>query len=325
MTAPHRPPVPGMDTVDEAELADLLDLLQADDWPEDLFEGREFYDRWGTPVSEDIKVSEARVGGVPGFLLTPPEADGDHVGLWLHGGGYVFGSQRSHGSMVGEAARAAGIPFLHPQYRRAPEHAYPAALEDALSVYAGLLAEGRAPESVVVAGDSAGGGLVLALLLAARDRGLPMPGAAACVSPWTDLAGTGETFASKEAIDPLITRSVVADVQKAYLAGTAPETPYASPHYGDPYGFPPVLIQVGEREMLHSDAERFAAKLAAAGVPVRLEVWPGMVHVWHLHHTRLAKAREALARLGAFLRAPASAVPSPSPAPRGDACTPATR
>lgn len=309
MALPHRPPVPGMDATDEAELADLLDLLRPDDWPEDLFEGREFYDGWGTPVAADIEVSEGQVGGVPAWSLTPPDADGTRIGLWLHGGGYVFGSQRSHGGMVGEAARAAGIPFLHPQYRRAPEHKYPAPLEDALSVYSALLAEGRAPETIVVAGDSAGGGLVLAMLLAARDQGLPMPGAAACLSPWTDLAGTGETFTSKESIDPLITRSVVDDVQKAYLAGTDPKTPYASPHYGDPHGFPPVLIQVGEREMLHSDAERFAAKLADTGVPVHLEVWPGMVHVWHLHHTRLAKAREALARLGAFLRTPVSAVP----------------
>ncbi|MFJ9899896.1 alpha/beta hydrolase [Streptomyces sp. NPDC091280] len=324
MSLPHRPPVPGMDAVDEAELADLLDLLGADDWPEDLFEGREFYDHWGTPTAADIEVSERPAGGVPGYLLTPPGADTTRIGLWLHGGGYVFGSQRSHGGMVAEAARAAGIPFLHPQYRRAPEHRYPAALEDALSVYVALLDEGRPPESIVVAGDSAGGGLALALLLAARDGRLPMPGAVVCVSPWTDLAGTGETFTTKEDIDPLITRSVVDDVKEAYLAGTAPETPYASPHYGDPHGLPPALIQVGEREMLHSDAERLAAKLAAAGVPVRLEVWPGMVHVWHLHHTRLAKAREALTRIGDFVRDPGSAVPSPVPATRGDACTPVT-
>lgn len=327
MSLLHRPAVPGMDAADEAELADLLGLLRADEWPEDLFEGRRFYDQWGTPVAVDIEVSERQVGGVPAYLLTPPGADRTRIGLWLHGGGYVFGSQLSHGSMVGEAARSAGIPFLHPQYRRAPEHKYPAALEDAVSVYAALLEDGWAPEAIVVAGDSAGGGLVLATLLAARDRGLPMPQAAACLSPWTDLAGTGATFTAKESIDPLITRSVVDDVAEAYLAGTAPETPYASPHYGEVHGFPPVLIQVGEREMLHSDAERFAAKLAAVGVPVQLEVWPGMVHVWHLHHSRLAKAREALARLGAFLRAhgAAPAAPSPGLAIRGDACTPATQ
>lgn len=307
VTRPHRPDVPGMTAGDHAQLAELLELLRADEWPEDLFEGRLFYDEWGTPVAADIAVSERVVGGVPAHLLTPPEADPGRIGLWLHGGGYVFGSQRSHGGMVGEAARGAGIPFLHPQYRRAPEHKYPAAVEDAVSAYAALLAEGRTPDTIVMAGDSAGGGLMFATLLAARDRGLPMPSAAACVSPWLDLAGTGETFTTKEDIDPLITRSVVDDVAEAYLGDVAPETPYVSPLYGDVRGLPPVLIQVGEREMLHSDAERFAAKLAGAGIPVTIEVWPGMVHVWHLHHARLDKGREALARLGAFLRAPVTA------------------
>jgi acetyl esterase/lipase len=267
-------------------------------------EGRAFYDTWGTPVAPDLGVSECEVGDVPAYLHTPPEADHARIGLWLHGGGYVFGSQRSHGGMVGEAARGAGCPILHLQYRRAPEYRYPAAVEDTVSAYAALLDEGFAPEAIVMAGDSAGGGLMFAALLAARGRGLPMPRAVACISPWVDLAGTGETFRTKESIDPLITRSVVNDVAEAYLARIPPETPYASPLYGEVHGFPPTLIQVGDREMFHSDAERFAAKLAAAGSPVTLEVWPGMVHVWHLHHTRLAKAREALARLGAFLRAP---------------------
>lgn len=304
MSSPHRPDVPDLDAADHAELAALLNLLGADEWPADLFEGRDFYDTWGTPVAPDLDVSERVLGGVPSYVVGSRDADRTRIGVWLHGGGYVFGSQRSHGGMVGEAARSAGFPFVHPQYRRAPEHKFPAALEDAVAVYTALLNEGHAPESIVFAGDSAGGGLVFATLLAIRDADLPMPGAAACVSPWTDLAGTGETFTTKEDIDPLITRSVVADVATAYLDGTPPQTPYASPHYGDVHGFPPVLIQVGEREMLHSDSERFAAKLAAAGSPVTIEVWPGMVHVWHLHHVRLAKAREALARLGAFLREP---------------------
>ncbi|MDQ0993873.1 alpha/beta hydrolase [Streptomyces sp. V3I7] len=325
MSLPHRPDVPGMTAEDERELADLLDLLQADAWPEDLFEGREFYDHWGTPVAADVEVTERAVGGVPGYLLTPPVADPGRIGIWLHGGGYVFGSQRSHGGMVAEAARHAGYAFLHPQYRRAPEHKYPAALQDAVDVYAALLKEGWAPESIVVAGDSAGGGLVLAMLVAARDRGLPMPRAAACVSPWLDLAGTGETFTSKESIDPMLSRSVVDDVAAAYLAGTAPETPYVSALYAEVDGLPPVLFQVGEREMLHSDSERFAAKLAKAGVPATIEVWPGMVHVWHLHHTRLAKARTALERLGAFLRAPGAAPAAPGVTAQGDSCTAATR
>lgn len=307
MSSLWSPNVPGMTAADDAELARLLAVLAADTWPDDFIEARSFYDAWGTPVAADIAVSEREVGGVPAYLHTPPDADVSQIGIWLHGGGYVFGSQRSHGSMVAEGARAAGCPILHPQYRRAPEHRYPAALEDAVAVYAAVLAEGRSPDEVVMIGDSAGGGLVLTTLLAARDRDLPMPRAVACISPWTDLACTGETFRTLADDDPMVSTSVTLAVAEAYLAGAAAQLPYVSPLYGDVHGFPAALIQVGERELLRSDAERFAAKLTAAGSPVTLEVWPGMVHVWHLHHTRLAKGRAALARLGTFLR---SSVPT---------------
>jgi monoterpene epsilon-lactone hydrolase len=307
MSSLWSPNVPGMTAADDAELARLLAALAADTWPDDFIEARSFYDAWGTPVAPDIAVSEREVGGVPAYLHTPPDADVSQIGIWLHGGGYVFGSQRSHGSMVAEGARAAGCPILHPQYRRAPEHRYPAALEDAVAVYAAVLAEGRSPDEVVMIGDSAGGGLVLTTLLAARDRDLPMPRAVACISPWTDLACTGETFRTLADDDPMVSTSVTLAVAEAYLAGVAAQLPYVSPLYGDVHGFPAALIQVGERELLRSDAERLAAKLTAAGSPVTLEVWPGMVHVWHLHHTRLAKGRAALARLGTFLR---SSVPT---------------
>jgi len=293
-----------MSAADKAELTALLEALEADTWPEDIDEARSFYDEWGTPVAADVEVRAQQVGGVPAYLHVPPVSEQSRIGLYLHGGGYVFGSQSSHGSLAAEAARAAGFPILHLQYRRAPEHPYPAALEDAVSGYAALIEE-YGPEQVVIIGDSAGGGLVFGMLMAARDRGLPMPRAAACISPWVDLAATGETFRSLADDDPMLTTSTVAQVTESYLAGASPqETPYASPLYGEAHGFPPVLIQVGEREMLLSDAERFAAKLADAGSPVTLEVWPGMVHVWHLHHTRLTKAREALARMGRFLADP---------------------
>jgi monoterpene epsilon-lactone hydrolase len=320
MPVPEMPvpemPVPEMTGADRKELVRLLAALEAETWPDDFVEARSFYDAWGTPVAADIAVREREVGGVPAYLHTPPDADPAQLGIWLHGGGYVFGSQRSHGAMVAEGARAAGCPILHPQYRRAPEHRYPAALEDAVAVYAAVLDEGRAPDEIVMIGDSAGGGLVLTTLLAARDRGLPLPRAVALISPWTDLACTGETFRTLADDDPMVSTSVTRAVAAAYLTGvggnmgvgieTAARTPQVSPLYGDVRGFPPALIQVGQRELLRSDAERMAAKLTAAGSPVTLEVWPGMVHVWHLHHTRLAKAREALARLGAFLRSPVS-------------------
>jgi monoterpene epsilon-lactone hydrolase len=296
------PGVPEMSAADHTELETLLVALEADVWPEDFAAAREFYDAWGTPVAADITVTEHHPGGVPSYLATPPGADPARLGLWLHGGGYVYGSQRSHGSMIAEVARAAGFAITHLQYRRAPENRYPAALEDAVAGYRGLLDEGWDPQAITLIGDSAGGGLALALLLYLRDHDLPLPAVAACISPWLDLAGTGESFTANDEIDPLLSSSVVSQVKDAYLGQTPARTPYASPLYGQVDGLPPILIQVGEREMLLSDSERFVGKLRAAGVPATLEVWPGMVHVWHLHHSRLAKAREGIDRLGAFLR-----------------------
>jgi monoterpene epsilon-lactone hydrolase len=298
------PGVPEMSAADHAELETLLVALEADIWPEDFAAAREFYDAWGTPVAADIVVTDHHPGGVPSYLATPPGADPTRIGLWLHGGGFVYGSQRSHGSMIAEVARAAGFAITHLQYRRAPENRYPAALEDAVAAYRGLLAEGWDPQAISLIGDSAGGGLVLAVLLYLRDHEVPLPAAAACISPWADLDGTGESFVANDEIDPLISSSVVEQVREAYLGETSAQTPYASPLYGQVDGLPPILIQVGEREMLLSDSERLTHKIRETGGSATLEVWPGMVHVWHLHHTRLAKAREAIARLGAFLRSP---------------------
>jgi len=291
--------VPVMSERDAAELEALLTVLAADDWPEDIDRAREFYDAWGTPIAGDILV-EQRPGG---YLLTPPDTEGARIGLFLHGGGYVYGSLRSHGATVAEIARAAHCPMFFVDYRRAPEHPYPAALDDAAAAYRDLLARGTAPSDVVFTGDSAGGGLVLTTLLKLRDLGLPLPAAAACVSPWTDLTGSGESYRTLADEDPMISQNIVALVTESYLAGTDPTNPYVSPLYGDLTGLPPMLIQVGSREVLLSDAERFVDALGRAGCTGALEVWPGMVHVWHLHHTRLAKAREGVARLGGWLRA----------------------
>ncbi|MGW9205752.1 alpha/beta hydrolase [Embleya sp. NPDC055664] len=290
--------VPTMSERDTSELEALLAALTERDWPEDIDEARVHYDTWGTPIAADVEVT-VRAGG---YLLTPPNAEGTRTGLYLHGGGYVYGSLRSHGGMVAELARATRCRMFFVDYRRAPEHPYPAALDDAVAAYRELLADGVAPSDVVFAGDSAGGGLTLTTLLKARDLGLPLPAAAACVSPWTDLTASGETYRTLAAEDPLVSADVVALVTRSYLAGAAPTTPYASPLYADPSGLPPILVQVGSREILLSDAERFVAALDRAGSTGVLEVWPGMVHVWHLHYARLAKAREAIDRLGDWLR-----------------------
>ncbi|WP_146063598.1 alpha/beta hydrolase [Streptomyces sp. SM11] len=291
-----------MSARDREELDTLLASLASDEWPPDIDDARVFYDAWGAPIADDIEV-EQRDGG---HLLTPPNAEGSPTGLYLHGGGYVYGSLRSHGHMVSEIARAARCRMFFVDYRRAPEHPYPAALDDVVAAYRSLLADGVAASDLVLAGDSAGGGLVLATLLKLRDSGLPLPAAAACVSPWTDLTGSGESYHALEHEDPMLSKPVVDLVSASYLAGTAPTHPYVSPLFGELAGLPPVLLQVGSREILLSDAERFAAGLRRAGGTGVLEVWPGMVHVWHLHHARLAKAREAVSRLGGWLRAQAA-------------------
>ena len=213
-----------MSPADHAELQTLLVALEADDWPEEFAAAREFYDAWGTPVAADIAVTEHHPGGVPSYLATPPGADPTRIGLWLHGGGYVYGSQRSHGSMIAEVARVAGFAITHLQYRRAPENPYPAALEDAVAAYRGLLGEGWDPQAITLSGDSAGGGLVLALLLYLRDHGVPLPAAAACISPWVDLEGTGESFTANDEIDPLMVvgEEVAVPAISRMMTGVAP-------------------------------------------------------------------------------------------------------
>ncbi|MER0449449.1 alpha/beta hydrolase [Streptomyces sp. Edi4] len=293
--------VPAMSDHDHQELDALLAALAADEWPMDIGRARLFYDAWGMPIADDIAVQQ-RDGG---HLLTPPNAEGRLTALYLHGGGYVYGSLRSHGHMVAEIARVARCRTFFVDYRRAPEHPYPAALDDAVAAYRSLLDDGLTAGQIVLAGDSAGGGLVLATLLRLRDAGIALPAAAACVSPWTDLTGSGESYRTLEHEDPMLDKPVVDLVTSSYLGDTDRTDPYVSPLFGDLAGLPPVLLQVGSREILLSDAERFAAGLRRAGGTGVLEVWPGMVHVWHLHHARLGKAREAVNRLGGWLRAQA--------------------
>jgi acetyl esterase/lipase len=283
------------------EMEALLADLSSRPWPMDVAEARVHYDSWGPPIAGDVAVEKLAANGVPAQLLTPPGVLGKRALLFLHGGGYVYGSLVSHGGMAAEIARASRCAALQVDYRRAPEHPFPAAVEDACAAYKWLLARGYEPEHVAFVGDSAGGGLVLTTLAALKAEGTPLPGAAVCISPWTDLEATGESYRTRKSIDPLIDREVVDLVTKLYLAGQDARTPTASPIHADVADFPPLLIQVGEREVLFSDAERFANKAAAAGVDVIFEEWPGMVHVWHLHYPRLTRAREAIARVGSFI------------------------
>ena len=186
-------------------------------------------------------------------------------------------------------------------YRLAPEHPFPAALEDAVAAYRWLLADGADSRRIAVMGDSAGGNLAFAMLLKARDEGLPLPAAAVGLSPWLDLALASPSFRLNAEADPILNADEAPKFVEYYLAGADPRMPYASPLYGDPAGLPPTLLQVGSDEILRDDSVRMAEKLRAAGCHVELEVWPRMPHVWHLFAPVLPEARRAIERIGTFL------------------------
>jgi acetyl esterase/lipase len=224
--------------------------------------------------------------------------------LFFHGGGYCSGSIRSHRRMVSEAGRAAAARTLAIGYRLAPEHPFPAALDDVVSAWRYLRAQGIAAPHIAVGGDSAGGGLTAALINRLREDGEAQPGCAWLVSPWIDLTMSGATLASKDTVDPLIHRSYLEELASAYVPGGMDrKDPRISPLYARLEGFPPTLIQVGSAESLLSDATRFAEALGAANVAVALEVWPHMIHAWHLWNAHLKAGRRALAGAGAFIKA----------------------
>lgn len=219
--------------------------------------------------------------------------------LYFHGGAYVTGSLTSSRVMAGEIARAALLKTLSFEYRLAPEHPFPAALEDALSAYNHLLENGYEPSDIVFAGESAGGGLLLSTAMLIREYGCGMPTALVCLSPWTDLTCTGASFAKNADKDPLVHRESVLQDAHAYAGGLPLETPQLSPLYGEMAGLPPTLIQTGKDEILFSDAERLYKKMKRAGVDATFSAWEGMWHIWQLYEIR--EAHEAMAEVGAFI------------------------
>jgi epsilon-lactone hydrolase len=279
-------------------------LLAARPRPTGLTERRQRLDALGAQhaLPADVRIEPASAHGVPAEWNSTPGARASHALLYLHGGGYVAGSLLSHRSMVAEAGRAAGLRCLALDYRLAPEHPFPAAVEDAVSGYRYLLDEGFAPSCIAIGGDSAGGGLAAAALVACRDQGLPMPACGWLVSPWVDLESTGESMGSKAARDPMVQKPYLLEIAELYLGGAGPRTPLASPLHAALHGLPPLLIQVGAAETLLDDAVMFARHAGAADVAVTLEIWPEMIHVWHLFHPQVAAGRKALTAAGDFMR-----------------------
>jgi epsilon-lactone hydrolase len=287
-----------------AEIDAVRALLRSQPRPVGWNERRGRLDAVGQayPVASDIALEAVDAGGVPAEWSLAPGSDRARVLLFFHGGGYCSGSIASHRDMVTRVGRAGGVRTLALGYRLAPEHPFPAALDDALAAYGFLLDQGIAPDKIAIGGDSAGGGLTLATMIRLRDAGKPLPGCAWLVSPWVDLQMTGASLAEKADVDPLIQKPYLGELASAYLAGADPAGPLVSPLHADLAGLPPLLVQVGSAETLLDDALRIARRAGAADVPVNLEVWPHMIHAWHLWAAELDDGRRAIGSAGAFIR-----------------------
>ncbi|MEU6414600.1 alpha/beta hydrolase [Microbispora sp. NPDC046933] len=255
------------------------------------------------PLPDDVAVHETVLGGRPALDLTPATATGRGRLLHFHGGGYVLGSPGTHAGVTARLARRARLRATSLDYRLAPEHPFPAAVDDGLAAYRALLDEGVRPEELVLAGDSAGGGLAVATLVAARDAGLPQPAGAVVFSPWVDLTLGGQSMRTKKDADPIFTREAIQAFATPYLAGQDPTQPLASPVFADLRGLPPLLVQAGSNELLLDDAVRLAGRAAADEVEVTLRVWPQVPHVFQNHFGHLDEADEALDEAARFLSA----------------------
>ncbi len=287
------------------EYKQVIENMRAQEQPENLTidEQRADFEARTTllPLASDIVCQPVQANGIPAEWVTAPEAENDRVILYLHGGGFVVGSINTHREMVSHISRAARARILLIDYRLAPEHPFPAGLEDSRTAYRWLISEGFDPGRMIIAGDSAGGGLTISTLLALRDNGDPLPAAAVCLSPWVDLEGLGESMTANADSDPQVDQKGLLEMAEQYLAGADPRTPLAAPLYADLKGLPPLLIQAGAAETLLDDSTRLAAKAREQGVDVILEPWEDMLHVWQFLAAFVPEARQAVAVIGEFV------------------------
>jgi monoterpene epsilon-lactone hydrolase len=288
------------------EINEIRALLGAKPRPVGWAERRARIEEVGAawPPAPDILLSPVEIEGRAAEWSLAPGADPSRALLFFHGGGYCSGSIVSHRRMATEAGRAAGARTLALAYRLAPENPFPAAFDDALAAWRFLRAQGVAAERIAVGGDSAGGGLSLALTMRLREMEEARPGCLWLASPWTDLTMSGDTLATKDSVDPLIHKPYLEELAAAYVPeGIDRKDPRVSPLYADLKGLPPLLIQVGSDETLLADSTRFAAAAGAAEVAVTLEIWPRMIHAWPMWNARLEDGRRALTHAGRFIRA----------------------
>lgn len=253
------------------------------------------------PRPHDVECETVDAGGVPAEWVRAPGSRGDRALIHLHGGGYVMGSLDSHRGLAAHLSRSTRAPVLLADYRLAPENPYPAAVEDGVAAYRHVVRSGTDPGRIAISGDSAGGGLTVATLVALRDEGDALPAAGVCISPWLDLTQSGESFRTKVDEDVMVTQDLLEKASEAYCKGSDPRAPTASPLFADLAGLPPLLVQVGTAEMLLDDSRRFAERAKQAGVDVTLEVADEMIHVWHTFADFVPEAKEAIGRIADFL------------------------
>ena len=257
----------------------------------------------GAAAPDGIRLRSGALGGVRAEWLTPVGVETDATVLYLHGGGYCIGSLDTHRPLASRIAAATGCTVITLDYRLAPEDPFPAAVDDAVRAYRELLASGTRPPRLAVAGDSAGGGLTVATLLALRAERVPLPAAAVCLSPWVDLTQTAPSFDTRATVDPMVSRAGLQMMASAYLGSADPRTPLASPLFAEDLGgLPPVHIEVGECEVLLDDSTRLAGRIEAAGGEVSLTVWPELIHVFQAFAGPLVpEAEESIDVIGGFL------------------------
>jgi len=254
------------------------------------------------PIDGDITTERLAAGGVAAEWIDAPNADENTVLLYLHGGGYAFGSMRTHRVMLAHVSRAAEARVLGLDYRLAPEFPFPAPIDDSVAAYRWLLSQGVNPKKIVIGGDSAGGGLMVAVLVALKYLGEPMPAAGVGISSWTDMEATGQSFVTNAEVDPSVNRDRILTIAKLYMADKDHSAPLASPIHADLTGLPPLLLQVGSIETLLDDTNVLAQRAKAAGVEVEVDVWDDMPHVWHHFAPILPEARQAIERIGQFIK-----------------------
>jgi epsilon-lactone hydrolase len=252
-----------------------------------------------TPVTQDITVEKVEIEGIKAEWVTAPNAVEDRVFLYLHGGAYIMGSCNTHRYLASKLSRSTAARVLVPEYRLAPEHPFPAAIVDAVSVYRWLLNSGVSSKNIVIGGDSAGGGLTLATLLSLKDTGDPLPALAVLLSPWTDMEGTGESMVTRAEVDPWLSPDATRLTPALYIRDLDPRHPLVSPIYADLTGLPSLLVHVGNDEILLSDAARLVDRARAAGVEVSFKVWDDM---WHVFQTfAIPEGQQAIDEIGEFI------------------------